>query len=312
MFKVYALEPEAVTEWRDERWFFQKLGWEQGRVIAKFPSDWVALVKSCIQSLESDSDKNRLSSYLIDALKPLLYGGHGASWRQGEWIDNARRERLDGRFDGLLSRSESRVADACWILSDLRANPPLWADKNDCVVSRQAAAIMGTCVTLLRCSREIDVIDPYLFNHADLTRYRPLFQTLIQCATQGDGCSPLSSLRVHTCANNYSPQRLLDALRNTSFHQGLQIPNGLYVRIDIWNSGGAVESPHARYLLTELAGIRVDAGFDEHRRATTDISRVSSEVRLRRLEQFRSDGHPYRHRGAVEFDGGGNYRLASL
>ena len=99
MFRVYALEPEAIIEWRNERWLFHKLGWEHGRVIAKFPDGWIALVKQCIQALDSDSDKNRLSSYLIDGLKPLLYGGHGATWRQGSRGDREQPGQCRRRAD---------------------------------------------------------------------------------------------------------------------------------------------------------------------------------------------------------------------
>lgn len=65
MIHEYALEPALLNNWRDFRYFTEKFGFSEGRLISRYPRRWKKMV---IESL-SETGLNRTK--IVERLKKL-------------------------------------------------------------------------------------------------------------------------------------------------------------------------------------------------------------------------------------------------
>ena len=85
------------------------------------------------------------------------------------------------------------------------------------------------------------------------------------------------------------------------------VPKGQYLHVLRWRplprQGG--DTIHARYVMTEKGGYRVDHGLDEgSANETTDVSIMNENVYRRRWDDYQNDGvGPYTLVDEIEIEG---------
>ncbi|CAN0337653.1 unnamed protein product, partial [Chrysoparadoxa australica] len=141
-------------------------------------------------------------------------------------------------------------------------------------VESLATALQG----MLRFGARIILVDPF-FN-PDSQRQRILFYRLLSIVKEHN---PHVVCEIHY---RYHAKDIdnADLERKSPDFSSNIIPEGLLVDFYCWKERDGGEDFHARYLLTDKGGIRVDAGFDpvgDHQR--TDVSLMDFELSQMRL-----------------------------
>ncbi len=281
MIHEYALEPELVATWgnrHDYRYFVEKFGLGQPRIVSRYPRSWKRLVWQAFQSSD-DLERTRMVE-LLQRLSERMVHRRGYQWDPGRaWSENARAEHERVPFQAILARENPEGHPRVLIAADLNDGTPLWAVPQGLTVARRAGDMAAAVAALLRIARIVVFVDPYF--GPDSFRHRLTLEAFLRALVQGRCVTGPERVEVHTSTENTATRAVFEAAC-----QGLLrrcIPAGIrlmWVRLDARAQG---EQLHNRYILTDLGGVLFGAGLDEGDHGTTDdlvvLDRAQYEVR---------------------------------
>jgi hypothetical protein len=172
MIKEYALDPAILQSWSSFRHVGLGIGFGVGRVLARYPKDWVKMAAGQIAKSTDQNDKKKLETWLLDRARAALVGNRaGAQYdHERSWTNNAIAEHARQRFDAILSTTPSSVNPPILNLDDADDEHPLWKQARQEFIARNEADISRCVRSMLGYATVIRFIDPYFKGDPDQIR----------------------------------------------------------------------------------------------------------------------------------------------
>ena len=180
MLYEYAIDPKLLLRWaasnRDYREFMKHLGRGQPRLMAEFPKRkrWRRLALSEMPADWRDTTKERRLTELVAALAEDIVRRSGFEYDgNSDWDENISAEDHRDPFDYVLVREGSAYRSdhslTCEDIFDTRNGCELWEHEKQFPIARQAQEFASCLGNMLRLSRKIVFVDPWLRGRVDVT-----------------------------------------------------------------------------------------------------------------------------------------------
>jgi len=280
MLHEYAIEPASLTRFDTCRYILEKMGIPEGRYIAKYPTNWF---KSVLQACNDDKEcleinRKRIVILLKKASKCVLTRRYRFYDTDLEWLLNAEKGHNEAPFQAILAKDNPRKHASVRSVYDITEDDPLFNIPREHIVARTAAELLNIALPFFELANEFIFVDGY-FNpqeqkyqnstRAFLTAIRDSGNSIKRLDyhtrgdRRGDSLSDFDDFR-QVCIDNFSGY--------LSHNQKLKIYR--------WNQRTGGKRFHARYILTNFGGIRIDSGIDEAYDARSGSTNQDTEVSL--------------------------------
>ena len=283
MIKEFAVDPELYRTQYEWQILFQHFGIHTGRLISKFPQNWV---KEAYKSLKKNYDNKKikeierkkleerlkyLERYLIDLSRPYD--------NNLDWFQNAIKEHIRTAFSAIISKSNPENQPHILKLENLDNENEYWNTPNQIIVSRDFQHIASLLKNLFKLSRDVILVDRHF--HPKNEKYRSALSSL----SNEIFSNSLNDIKVeyHILAD---PRESISEFENCCNHfiKGL-IPIDKSIKFVRWtsfnredpNSGGNIF--HARLILTDVGGVNIEWGLDDGNKGdNTSITLLEPEA----------------------------------
>ncbi len=284
MLNEYALEPEALAaSWDRFRFLVSLFSVESGRVISRFPKKWVRMVYESTAALSPVNRKRieeglrRIDRKLVASARP--YDGNST------WIQNAVSQHDQRPFKAIIAREH--VTGRKYVISadDVDENHPLLVVSREKAVRRTATELAAAVADILQNSKEILFLDPHF--RPTRPKWTSVLREFLQVAANGKH-------RIVRCEYHFQWK---DEFTCDEFHRHCDrlrgdIPTGICVRFVGWREKEDGERFHARYILTDIGGVRFDVGLDHQvdgENQTTDVGLLDRGLYEKRWSDLQSE-----------------------
>lgn len=268
MHSVFAVEPEAINNWADFRYITEKFGYSKGLLISRYPKNWMKRVIDAARANNvPDVEQLRIVERLNQIKNDRLFKS-GLSFNGGSWLENATRDEICASFDGLILKEPTGKNKQYSVVD---ADEAIFENRREWRVYRNAGAIANTAARVIADSNYLILIDPYF--HARSRCTKVLLELLdIVSNSAKTGCS----IEIHV-AGSKSQDTIELAKEKYSRALGTFKDKGITIHVTQWSDDAVDFDIHARYLITDKGGLRIDRGFDEpvdhqDRAKTTEVT----------------------------------------
>lgn len=262
MFNVYAVEPEALSNWRDIRWVLRDIRPSKGRFIAQLPKDWKKRVYSLA---ENDNEKKRIEE-LLASINARAFVRLGIDYDVSKsWRENAQDAYRRELVHGIIVDGQPQSVEIC--IRQMSGEEGSWHRDTHRLIQYDARSIGRIFHLILVNTQHMYIFDPY-FDIAD-DRKRKVFDALVD-SMKGEG--------------NASRKRMVDILVgvnvsiNSAVRNARKISDGT-LTVRYWKVAQKEQNRvHNRYLLTERWGVAFgDSIRDWTDRAPDSVSILGEE-----------------------------------
>lgn len=280
MLHEYAVEPEAIVrDWQTFRYLFEKFGFDQGRLISRFPGKWKRDVYNAsrhLPPLQRKRIEERLSSEVESKLTPS-----GRDWpNRATWIENAIAAQAERAFHAIIASHHTENCLTILTPDEVVDTHPLFAANRSAAIPRKASDFANAVAPLFWASRDIIFIDPHF--EPSIRRWRNPLVAMLTAAAQTE--RTFAKIEYHTKAGGAKPSAEEFQRRCEQFLVKL-LPSGLTIDFFRWEETD--DRFHGRYILTNVGGINVEGGLDEtEANETTDIHLLDADMCALRRAQF--------------------------
>jgi hypothetical protein len=289
MLHEYAVEPSAIgSSWGTFRYVFEKFGFDQDRLISRFPKKWPRLVWDATQTL-GPVERKRIEEALNLALRSKIikstraYDSNAADWLQEALVQDALSP-----FHAIITRENPTNHNRVLRVDDLDERQSLMVVQRDWSVRREPRTLANAMELMLQTANVVLFIDPYYdpFN----ARYQ---STLRECLKIIHTANPSAICEIHHLDVDDGWELVaLESQAKDKFDK--VIPEGMTIEVYRWREMVGGEDFHARYLLTDNGGIRIDAGFSaEGGHQTTDMNLMDIELSQQKRSAFNRNAHVF-------------------
>jgi len=257
LIKEFAIEPEVMADWNHFRELRSDFGVGRGRLISIFPWNWKQLVERALDP------SNPMRAYTIRSmLHSYLYGGDHKFLRTGRsfsgvksWQENAEESVLPGPFHAIIARCNPRNHTAVLVAGQFDNTKAPYDVRTQLDVPRLPDELADCCGVLLENCEEFRIVDPHfnLSNRGFPSTLNALLDRL------GAGQRKLRRIELHIACPDLFDESVQRANFSRTFERQLITANTM--RLVFWRD--LPEGFHARYLLTEIGGVKFDWGFDQ-------------------------------------------------
>lgn len=276
-FREIAIDPSVVDNWTKLQLLDQAFGFNRGKLIAKFPfkgpnkrekhRNWEWEVLESIRANDVKKWKRAEAFLTNKAFRKKLLNLNRSFDFDNEWVVNARTSHRSLPFDAILcdtpdeENQEYNLDD----LNSLDENcPDFWRDNQSFSLRKLASEMANTFAPLLRASNHIVFVDPY-FDPSRPKWQKPLRQ-FIRTTTDNNGRRPKFELHFSLQGIEASPGRDISPtglLAECKEKFAFDLPKNLSLRCAVWDRIPEEQRFHARFILTDLAGVASEHGLDE-------------------------------------------------
>jgi len=266
MIKDIALDPELFCQWQHHKVLRHEFSVEKGRLIAGFPKKWKKLVREKSEALEKSGE---LSSVKADTIRNWLAVSPGHEdqrffasagvydWGKA-WHLNAEDQAAS--FAAVLSHREIEMPNAVLADDDLNyLQDQRLMGVTQVTVQRRKKPLIDCIWPLLRISSQIRIIEPN-FN-PNRPRFRDTLEELLdRLHREGSNVREVEihvrnpDDQSHDEPPNFTRQEMISKLTPL-------LRTGWRLKVLLWTKGR--EKLHARYLITDRGGVKIDWGWDE-------------------------------------------------
>ncbi|WP_047537306.1 hypothetical protein [Pseudomonas sp. 11/12A] len=274
MHAIFAIEPEAINNWKDLRYALEKFGYSKGLLIARYPKSWMKMVMdACRSNGVGDVELARVEEKLRIVREDRLVR-MGLPYEGANWLESVRAESVLNQLSAVLVKDQP-ILDKLHSIDDAHEN--LFNDRREVRVKRNAIALAEAAKYVLSASDQIVLVDPYFQSRRKCTKV--LVSMLHIC--QVNGTIPSQVIIFSDYGNDSRSSAVVrmeyEELLNAWIEQG--------VRFTVFRvSGDQLDQDfHARYLFNQKAGLRFDRGFVEpephgEREHDTDVICIDTAV----------------------------------
>ena len=315
MYYEYAVDPHVIAgSWESCRYWSEKFGFDKGRLISDYPNNWYNEVKEAFDNSKanlSQMDSVKLEERLVllgkEIRRKALFRNdrHSYDKRIG-WLENAIKMDNSKPFHAIVSTASQSEHSKVLGHDEVHASHSLMNIPTAKQVIREAGVLADAIAPLIQSSSRIIFIDPYF----DILK-PPYQNTLIACLKR----ARQNHRSTIECKIHYSDKVNPDVQkRSGNSLQGI-VPEDMTVKLYQWKEKEFGADFHARYLLTDLGGVNVEAGFEEQgRHQKVEVKMLDYAYSQGRIKEFdpKSKSPIYTLLGDVlEIDSSGNVKTAN-
>lgn len=290
----FAVNPDAIKEWRDLKVITMGFGFANGAVISLFPKNWIAGLK---HKAETDLKGTREYLSVIEKLnyiknEVLIKSGREFDPKQ-DWISNSILQHGKKNFYKIVHVDS--VAGHSEVIGFDDLDVAIFKDLREGKIQRKASVFADVSRLLLVNSKNIQFIDPF-FSAKDTKYFKTLEEML---RTAGYFERENVSIQIHA---SYMHSKVEVDIESEKFNINKYfksiIPAGKKIEFYWWNDEGSAEI-HPRYLITERGGIRFDRGFAEpndfnQQESETDVAMMTSNMVNSVTPKYKEDSSPFK------------------
>lgn len=298
MLHEYAIEPAALTNFKDCKYILEKMGVYRGRYIADFPNNWYnAVRRACSDDPEClDITRKRIIEFLRKFGKCVL-----CKYRfydeDEPWLENSERAHLEEPFHAILAKDNPRNNPAVVKVDDIEDDHTLIAVPREVSIPKATASLLQVSKPFLELSSEVVFVDGS-FN-PDQERYKSTTRAFLTAIKES--VNVIRRLEYHTKGDKTDDGTSFEEFERScqkSF-QGY-IPRSQSLKIYRWSQRTGGRRFHARYLLTNIGGLRFEYGMDEaydikHGRTgqETDVTILDNDLYIKLWERFKNPSNDF-------------------
>jgi len=302
MIYEYALEPRLVATWVDRkigRYFIERFGLGQPRVVSRYPRRWKRLVCEALTS-DNDVERARLTELLV-RLGERMVLHRDSVWDPGRcWLENAEDECARAPFRAILARANPQQHPQVLVADEIDGESFLWSVPKGVKVARQATSMAAAVESMLRIAGTVIFVDPHFRPH-ELRYRRPLEEFLQSLIGERPSGAPVR-IEVLTSADGPTADFFARECRS---RLPRCIPTGIRVTFCRLRQFGGKERLHNRYILTDHGGVIFGVGLDEGEEGESDdLNLMDRKQYESRWEQYAGDSRAFdATEAAVEIEG---------
>lgn len=254
MHAIFAIEPEAIDNWKDLKYALEKFGYSKGLLIARFPKPWPRLViEACDRRGVGDLERARIVEKLRQAQNDRLVR-LGLPFDGDDWIANAKQGAVRERLSAILVRDQ-HDAEGFHCLDTV--DEALFDNRRDIQVPRDAQALAEAARYVLLSSERVCLVDPYFQAKSKCCN---VLQAMVDlCLREGHRLVEVCIFTAKSTDGRSLECIVADYRRILSTVLRL----GTCIRIYLLPDAGLDQDFHARYIFGLRAGLRFDRGFVE-------------------------------------------------
>ena len=299
MLYAFAIEPDVLATWDRCRITLNLMGFQHGRAIAAYPS-WTRWRKMILKAGAAypncgEREFTRIHEKILDSECKVVRISDASDYDESglpseeAWIRNATRfQDREETFHAILSTRNPGDHPDVVLEEDVDESHPKLNVPREAPVLREASALTGHIETLVQNSREMLLIDPHFDPSED--RWRPVVRACIQLAAHTARDAP--RVAIHTLDADKKPSLEEFERRCRPHIRDMLSGNVSSIRICRWRlRDGAPDDFHARYVLTDRGGYRLDKGLDEEPGVEQSVELLSNQT-WKRLREGYSDTNP--------------------
>jgi len=296
----FAVNPDAIKEWKDLKFITMNFGFEHGAVISSFPKAWLKVLQQKAKSELKDVEYSVVTERLKVIKDEAIIKSGRAFKPEYDWIENSLLQQKNNPFYKIIHDSE--LADQAEVISFDSLDKHVFKGLREGVVKRDAASFAEVSRLLLENSSNIQFIDPYFSAAKGSTgKLDTGFFNSIKAMLSTAGVFKRTNIRdiqVHTSYKRSQTEvDIKEEKKILDEHYKKIIPLGKSIEFTWWDDEGTSEI-HPRYLVTEKGGIRFDRGFvvpvsHEQREAETDVCMMTTEKNIDISLKYREETSPY-------------------
>lgn len=252
MYSVFGIEPESINNWKDLRYIVEKFGFNNGLLIARYPKRWMAMVMdSCKENGIKDVELSRIEEKLRQ-IKSDRFLKVGLPYTEKGWCESISSEGVIGSFDGVITR-EIIDPPSFYTIDDVPEE--VFQNHREMQVQRNATKLAEVAKNLLISSNQLTLIDPYF---QPKNKCIKVLKELIRNSIKNEKC--ISRITIYMAHSAYPVS--LENLKK-EYKEIIVNSDGFELEIKRVDDESIDFDFHARYLLTDKAGLRYDRGFVE-------------------------------------------------
>lgn len=294
MLYEYAVEPECISRWDAFSYLTEKFGIPTGRLISDFPSGWIEAVDGLCKEFTFMQRQVMIDELARLSRQALISSGRSFDDNK-PWKQNALEQYQQHAFRAVIAAQNNSeppyVLAADNIRNRLEDNNPLWNIPREDALPRTVDALGNAISLLLQMSKHIVFVD-YKFSPFE-ERWKKTLAHFIKITISGRTDIPSFEYHVKIDDDEYmkeEDERQAEFLEDCNKNLSNLIPVNIQLRIVRWDVKAGIEGGegmHARYVLTERGGVKIDWGLDAGRRGqTTDVSLMDDHLWKKRYGMF--------------------------
>jgi len=298
MIHEFAVEPACLDNWQTFRYLIEQFGVSRGRLISRFPKEWIKKVKGhCSCGAFTFVQKQQLEIELKRIMNHALIRSGRDYENSISWAENAVKQHINSKpFHAIIVKQIAHPEKYLLEAGDISHNTPLWAIPRERKILRSVDALSDAIVPLLRISKRILFVDKMFRTNSSADRWKTTLESFIQRAVMERENIPSFEYHFEFPSSDFG---VAEASRREEFQreadQYLQdillqdiLPQGVSLKLCRWTRWhDQSDFFHARYVLTERGGIRIDWGLDQGKPGeTTHISLMDEGIWQECWESF--------------------------
>ena len=299
MLREYALDPDVLTNWNDFRYFIEKFGIPEGRLISKYPKKWKYLVylslakntkypKSAEIEINLKEEIDRIDPNIIAPVRKNYFWDHNKSW-----LISAVEEHKRKAFHAIISNERHDECRELLVAEFLNEKHELWKTQRELCIARDNTELANALSLFLQISKDVVFVDKHFRpgRNEFIYPFQHYLKELFVCEYKRKKIN----VKIFT---GYDPKHdHVWFYKACDEHFSCIIPQGLSVRIcRIIFSDDDVKSDdmHNRYILSERGGVRFAWGLDSGKpNKNDDVSFLDENVYQKRWSQYCSGNNAY-------------------
>ncbi len=316
IYKEIAVDPSSFEDLKDLGLLEKMFGFEHGRVIPLLPAkgvNWCSQVKERLTGFYPGKSKE-IELRLVKIMNSCVLRSRNATKLDpGElWISLARHEHATRNFAAILCADEGVCCPPEYsyqgIYSAADEYPDFLREPIHVTESLKSPNVfLENLRPLVTSAKKITLIDPY-FNPLPVpetnsscisgektSRPSIWLKTLKRLATYLEESNRKTiDVNIHTKSPEYNPKKPSDRsnIKSKDFlEKSITLIEGLFpkettILLSSWSEHDQGQRFHARYIITDKAGVALDYGLDMRRNQRTDVSLLPLKLAKQRLGEF--------------------------
>ena len=315
MLYEYAIEPDVLHSWDKCRLTLNLMGFQHGRAIAAYPSwkRWKKMVfEACSRNPGcGEVEFQRIYEKVLESedefVRSLPAGDYDDSILPAEqrWVRNAVARQNSGAaaFRAIVATQNPESHPDVVLERDVDESHPKLDVPREVPVPREPRALADHVGTLVRNSRELLLIDPHF--DPEKPKWRSVVRACI--ATAGRAVSGDARVEIHARDADGKPSPELFERACRKWIPGILPAYVESVRVCRWRiRDDGPHDFHARYVLTDRGGYRLDKGLDEEHGVTQPVALLAEQEWRRVREGFRGGNSFFDKTGEFRVTAGGS------
>ena len=281
MIYEFAVDPEAVNNWKDFRYVIEKFGVSNGRLISRFPKNWKRMVYEACEKC-NPIERKKIEEKLIK-IDVLFLRNSRDYIPEYNWIGNAVKDHAKKPFKLIITNETNNEIREIVSVTDLTDDNIFFNVKREVIVKRKSSELTKYLNPLISLATEVFFVDPHFAPEA--SRYRKTFEAYLQCIN----LSKITLVEFHL-----KEKSRFEFFENECMKLSRIIPQGLKVKFVRWKKMPLRDGLHPRYIFTNIGGIRIEKGLDEgDGDENTDMSLLDNSLFEIRLAEYKIKPSPF-------------------